>query len=144
MIKGDEIVKALNTSDMSYYDFDKVDLPIARRVEKEGMKTLLNDDSDYGRYAFAVFAKIINYSAFCVPEVSSKVTDIDDALRMGFNWNEGPFELLFNYGLNDYIHRLQDLEIEVPSLLATMSRLKQDPYDSTSCLLYTSPSPRDS
>ena len=136
VVDGDEIVKALKTSDMSYYDFDKVDLPIARRVEKEGIKVLLNDDSDYGEYAFAVFAKIINYSAFCVPEVSSKITDIDDALRMGFNWNEGPFELLTEYGMTNYIHRLQDLGIEVPPLLATMSRLKQEPYDSTSSRAY--------
>ena len=35
----------MNTSDMSYYDFDKVDLEIARRVEKEGIKALLDDDS---------------------------------------------------------------------------------------------------
>ena len=53
---------------------------------------------------FAVISKIINYSAFCIPEVSSKVTDIDDALRMGFNWNEGPFELLYEYGLENYIY----------------------------------------
>ena len=31
----------MNTSDMSYYDFDKVDLEIARRVEKEGIKAFL-------------------------------------------------------------------------------------------------------
>ena len=31
---GNEIIKALNPSDMSYYDFNKVDLPIARQVEK--------------------------------------------------------------------------------------------------------------
>ena len=136
IVDGEEIVKALNVTDMSYYEFDKVDLPLARRVEKEGMKALLNDDSDYGRYAFAVFAKIINYSAYCVPEVSSKVTDIDDALRMGFNWQEGPFELLNDYGMNSYIQRLQDLDIEVPELLATMSRLKQEPYDSTSSRAY--------
>ena len=135
-VDGDEITKALNTSDMSYYDFDKVDLPIARRVEKEGIKALLNDDSEYGKYVFAVISKIINYSAFCIPEVSSKVTDIDDALRMGFNWNEGPFELLYEYGLENYIHRLQDEGSDVPELLATMTRLKQDPYDSTSSRSY--------
>ncbi len=135
-VEGNEIIKALNTSDMSYYDFDKVDLHIARLVEKEGIKALLNDDSEYGRYTFAVFSKIINYSAFCVPEVSSKITDIDDALRMGFNWNEGPFELLFEYGLDKYIHRLQEEGIEVPNLLATMTRLKQEPYDSTSSRAY--------
>ena len=135
-VDGDEITKALKTSDMSYYDFDKVDLPIARRVEKEGMKALLNDDSEYGKYTFAVLSKIINYSAFCIPEVSSKVTDIDDALRMGFNWNEGPFELLYEYGLENYIHRLQDEGTEVPELFATMTRLKQKPYDSTSSRSY--------
>ncbi|MDB2635613.1 3-hydroxyacyl-CoA dehydrogenase/enoyl-CoA hydratase family protein [Alphaproteobacteria bacterium] len=136
IVDGNEITKALNTLDMSYYDFDKVDLPIARRVEKEGMKALLNDDSKYGKYAFAVLSKIINYSAFCIPEVSSKVTDIDDALRMGFNWNEGPFELLNDYGLENYIHRLQDEGSEVPELLTTMARLKQEPYDSTSSRSY--------
>jgi len=136
IVDGDEITKALKTSDMSYYDFDKVDLPIARKVEKEGMKALLDDDSEYGKYAFAVLSKIINYSAFCIPEVSSRVTDVDDALRMGFNWNEGPFELLFEYGLEKYIRRLQDEGIEVPNLFTTMMRLKQDPYDSTSSRSY--------
>ena len=136
IIDDNEIVKALNTSDMSYYDFDKVDLDIARRVEKEGIKALLNDESEYGLYAFAVLSKIINYSAFCIPEVSSKITDIDDALRMGFNWNEGPFELLVEYGLDNYIHRLQDEGIEVPELFVTMTRLKQEPYDSTSSRAY--------
>ena len=136
IVDGDEVVKALNTADMTYYDFDKVDLPLARRVEKEGMKALLDDPSEYGKYAFAVISKIINYSAFCIPEVSSKITDIDDALRMGFNWNDGPFELLFEYGLNNYIRRLQDEAMEVPELFTTMSRLKQEPYDSTSSRAY--------
>ena len=136
VVDGDEVIKALNTSDMTYYDFDKVDLPIARRVEREGIKTLLNDDSEYGKYAFSVLSKIINYSSFCIPEITSKVTDIDDALRMGFNWNEGPFELLYEYGLEDYIHRLQDEGIAVPELLVTMTRLKQEPYDSTSSRSY--------
>ena len=136
IVEGDEHVKAMNTSDMSYYDFDKVDLEIARRVEKEGIKALLDDDSEYGRYAFAVLAKIINYSAFCIPEVSSRVTDIDDALRMGFNWNEGPFELLNEYGLNKFVQRLQDEKQDVPELLTTMIKLKQEPYDSASSRAY--------
>ncbi len=136
IVDDNEIVKAMNTSDMSYYDFDKVDLEIARRVEKEGIKALLDDDSEYGRYAFAVLAKIINYSAFCIPEVSSNVTDIDDALRMGFNWNEGPFELLNEYGLTKFVQRLQGEKQKVPELLKTMIGLKQEPYDTTSSRAY--------
>ena len=134
---GNEIIKALNPSDMSYYDFNKVDLPIARQVEKEGIQALLNEKSEYGEYAFAVFSKIINYCAYCIPEVSSKVENIDEAMRNGFNWLKGPFELLFEYGLDNYIDRLREEDIEIPNLFSTMSRLKQQPYDSSSSRAYT-------
>ena len=50
----------MNTSDMSYYDFDKVDLEIARRVEKEGIKALLDDDSDYGPNASFTYYRYMN------------------------------------------------------------------------------------
>ena len=78
MVDGDEIIKALNTSDMSYYDFDKVDLPIARRVEKEGIKALLMMIVTMVVTLLLSLLKSL-IIAFCVPEVSSKVTDIDDA-----------------------------------------------------------------
>ena len=64
-------LKALNTSDMSYYDFDKVDLPIARRVERK--QSIADDDSEYGKYVF--MSKIINYSAF-VSQVSFSSIDV--------------------------------------------------------------------
>ena len=55
---------------------------------------------------------------------------------MGFNWNEGPFELLNEYGLNKFVQRLQDEKQDVPELLTTMIKLKQEPYDSASSRAY--------
>ena len=58
-------------------------------------------------------------------------------MRNGFNWLKGPFELLFEYGLDNYIDRLREEDIEIPNLFSTMSRLKQQPYDSSSSQAYT-------
>ena len=52
---------------MSYYDFNKVDLPIARQVEKEGIQALLNEKVNMANM-LSLFFKIINYCAYCIPE----------------------------------------------------------------------------
>ena len=38
-----------------------------------------------------------------IPDVSSKYIDIDDALRLGFNWTVGPFEMLSTIDTNNFI-----------------------------------------
>ena len=38
-----------------------------------------------------------------IPDVSSKYIDIDDALRLGFNWTVGPFEMLSTIDANSFI-----------------------------------------
>ena len=60
-IDGNEFTKALNYENYEYYDFQKVDLELTHKVEREGIKALLDDDSQYGDYAFSVFSKIVNY-----------------------------------------------------------------------------------
>ena len=105
-IDGNEFTKALNYQSFTYYDFEKVDLDLAHIVEKEGIKALLDDNSEYGQYAFSVLAKIVNYCAYLIPEVTEKLTDIDDALRMGFNWYKGPFELYKNMVLRNLLRKL--------------------------------------
>ncbi|MAV83119.1 MAG: crotonase [Pelagibacteraceae bacterium] len=105
IVEGNEFTKALNYESFEYYDFKKVDLELAHKVEKDGIKALFDDQSQFGEYAFCVFEKIVNYCAYLIPEVTENLIDIDDALRMGFNWYKGPFELLQEYGLKKFIER---------------------------------------
>ena len=128
-IDGNEFTKALNYESFTYYDFEKVDLELAHRVEKEGIKALLDDKSEYGRYAFSVLAKIVNYCAYLIPEVTEKLIDIDDALRMGFNWYKGPFELLQDYGLKRFIDKA-NLETNVSDFLTKILDSQDNPYGS--------------
>lgn len=45
-------------------------------------------------YARAVLCKTLNYAAKLIHEVSDSVYDIDQAMKLGFNWKFGPFEML--------------------------------------------------
>ena len=128
-IDGNEFTKALNYENYEYYDFQKVDLELTHKVEREGIKALLDDDSQYGDYAFSVFSKIVNYCAYLIPEVTERLIDIDDAIRMGFNWYKGPFEMLQEYGLKKYIDRVEKISI-VPDFLLQTLKSQNNPYSS--------------
>ena len=39
------------------------------------------------------------YAAERIPEIADNVVEIDNAMRWGFNWPRGPFEVADGYGL---------------------------------------------
>ena len=52
-------------------------------------------------------------------EVTEDLTQIDDAMKLGYNWVKGPFELLDEIGVEYFIDRLQKDGREVPSFLTS-------------------------
>jgi len=46
-----------------------------------------------GQFLWSALADLWTYSADRVPEISESVVEIDRAMRLGFNWEIGPFEL---------------------------------------------------
>jgi 3-hydroxyacyl-CoA dehydrogenase len=41
-----------------------------------------------------VLARVLAYAASLVPDVTVSPQDIDDAMKLGFNWQRGPFEMI--------------------------------------------------
>ena len=56
------------------------------------------------------YFKIILYSSSLVPAITEEYNDIDEALRLGFNWSMGPFEMLEAIGLQNFFSKIEDLE----------------------------------
>jgi 3-hydroxyacyl-CoA dehydrogenase len=52
-----------------------------------------------------------------VPEVTEDLTKIDDAMKLGYNWINGPFELLDEIGIEYFVDRLKSDGRDVPSFL---------------------------
>jgi len=74
--------------------------------EKMDIVSLINRKDKYGEYAWSVISKIIKYASSLVPGITDKFNDIDEAMRLGFNWSKGPFEMLKEIGVNEFFERI--------------------------------------
>ena len=98
--EGKKILEAINLETGEYHQSKKINLGLGDKID---IKKLIERDDIYGKYAKAILTKVIRYAAFLIPDVSSKYIDIDDALRLGFNWTVGPFEMLSTIDANSFI-----------------------------------------
>ena len=78
--------------------------------EKMDIVSLINRKDKYGEYAWSVISKIIKYASSLVPGITDKFNDIDEAMRLGFNWSKGPFEMLKEIGVKDFFERIDTFE----------------------------------
>lgn len=77
-----------------------------------------NDPS--GRFAWDLLGETLLYAADLVPDIADDPVNIDRAMRWGFNWKRGPFELLDHLGPARVIARLEGLGRPLPRLLAVL------------------------
>ncbi len=103
---GKKILEAINLETGEYHKSKKINLGLGDKID---IKKLINRDDIYGKYARAILTKVIRYAAFLIPDVSNKYIDIDDALRLGFNWTIGPFEMLSIIDTDNFIKENSDI-----------------------------------
>ena len=99
---GKKTLEALNLSKNEYFPSKKIDL----QIKKIDLLNLINRDDKYGVYAWSVISKIILYSSSLVPKITKEYNDIDEALRLGFNWSMGPFEMLESIGVDNFFSKI--------------------------------------
>ena len=104
---GKKILEAINLETGEYHESKKINLGLGDKID---IKKLVSRDDIYGKYAKEILTKVIRYAAFLIPDVSSKYIDIDDALRLGFNWTVGPFEMLSTIDSSSFIEDNLDIE----------------------------------
>ncbi len=84
------------------------------------MRALVAAEDRYGRYAWAVMGDVLAYAASLVPAISDDIVGVDAAMRLGFNWKQGPFEILDQLGPAAVAARLARDGKPVPPLLAAV------------------------
>lgn len=60
---------------------------------KEKIAKLRQSNHDQAKFLWACFRDLFHYSAFHLMEIADNVREIDLAIRWGFGWQVGPFEL---------------------------------------------------
>ena len=99
--------------------YRKADKPklVSMELGKKGLRAVLECDDDGGKYAWAVLSKTLAYAASLVPEIADDVAAVDEAMRLGYNWKKGPFEMIDDLGPAWFAEKLAAAKIAVPALL---------------------------
>ncbi len=105
----------------TYIDFTRPSIEAADQAEKQGVNLLLNDNSEYGQYAWQVLSRTLSYAAALIPEVGNDPLAIDDAMKLGYNWIKGPFELIDEIGPEQFVNRLQSEQRDIPVYLKLLA-----------------------
>ncbi|MEM8924276.1 MAG: 3-hydroxyacyl-CoA dehydrogenase NAD-binding domain-containing protein [Actinomycetota bacterium] len=74
-------------------------------------------DSPQGRLAWEIFGGTLRYAAGLVPEIADDIVNIDNAIRWGFNWTLGPFEMLDHLGLDRVMAAIEAEGSPLPGML---------------------------
>ena len=121
-IEGKKILEAINLDTGEYFPTKKIDL----KSDKVDLKNLMNRKDKYGEYAWSVLSKIIKYASSLVPGITDKFNNIDEAMRLGFNWNKGPFEMLKEIGIKNFFERIDDFKNN--KFLENLSKSKDENF----------------
>ena len=110
---GAKVLESLNYINNTYHESKKVDLELPDVMDV--MKVIEREDV-YGKYAWSIMKKTILYASSLVPDVTENFNDIDDTMKCGFNWSKGPFEILNEIGIENFVSKLNQDE-EIPSFI---------------------------
>ena len=99
-----KVMEAINLESGDYSPSKKIDI----KSDKVDLSGLINRKDRYGEYAWSVISKIIKYASSLVPGITNQFNDIDEAMRLGFNWAKGPFEMLEEIGVKNFFNKVDD------------------------------------
>jgi 3-hydroxyacyl-CoA dehydrogenase len=98
----------------------KAEVPALEEAGKS-LGKFLKHDSAHGKYASAVLLPTLTYAAFLVGDAADDIDSIDEAMRLGYNWKFGPFELIDQIGADTLIAALKADKKPVPPILQAAS-----------------------
>ena len=117
-----KVMEAINLETGSYSVSKKINI----KSDKVDLKSLINRRDRYGDYAWSVISKIIKYASSLVPGITKEFNDIDEAMRLGFNWSKGPFEMLEEIGVKNFFEKIDDFKGN--NFLENLSKNKSEDF----------------
>jgi 3-hydroxyacyl-CoA dehydrogenase len=113
--KGKQL-EAIDLQSGEYRPKAKVSGP-SGAAAKGDLRALAETKGKLGDYAWAVLSSTLAYAAGLVPTAAEDVVAIDDAMKLGYNWKAGPFEMIDKLGAKYLADRLASEGKPVPELL---------------------------
>ena len=115
-------IKKLNETEKvkEVYDLDKKSWRIAQKYTYDNGISLIFNESLEGKLAWDIMGSTLWYAADLIPEIADDIVNIDRAMRWGFAWSKGPFELLDLAGSNNFINKCKEKNMPIPNMLKVL------------------------
>ena len=114
---GKSKILALDLNTFKYNEQKKVSyetLKNARKCKKrdEKFKTLISGNDKASEFYKENFARMFGYIQNRIPEISNDITSIDAALKTGFGWKDGPFEIWNYIGVKEGVELMKKFDLK--------------------------------
>lgn len=112
--------------DLASGDYRPMDTQVPERAliaaqaivdQNEPLVDLVSGSDAQARFCQNVLARVLAYAASLIGEVTDSPQDIDDAMKLGFNWIRGPFEMIDALGAARLRQLMAQLDMPVPEAL---------------------------
>ena len=115
--KGNILVLDLDNS--KYRPIGKIEIGLGDNIIQnedidQQINALIKLDSKYGKFFWEILSRMLLYCANRVPEISDSYKDIDNAMKWGFGWKFGPFEIWDMIGLLSSVRRMESENKSIP------------------------------
>jgi 3-hydroxyacyl-CoA dehydrogenase len=122
---ADKEIWALDRKTLEYRLAQKVKFPAVeavRGIEDLGqrLRALVAGDDPAGQFLWKLFRGFVIYAARMVPEISDRIVEIDRAMRWGYGFTLGPFELWDALGVPETVERMRREDCAIPENVERM------------------------
>ena len=100
--------------------FDGFRIAKDRQLPDQKIKAMAYSDDKGGRFFWEVLSKSLIYSANRIPEISDDIINIDNAMKWGFGWDMGPFEVWDAIGVSESVSKMERDGKKVPKWVKEM------------------------
>ena len=117
------VIQALDVHSLQFRDPERGALSgklaeaVSTRDPGQRLRTLWADDSRLGLFVRNHIVATLAYTARIAGDIASGVSQIDRAMRLGFNWQFGPFQMIDALGVQRLTAGLEEGGLVVPALL---------------------------
>ncbi len=117
--------KVIDPATLEYVDLVRPSFPCLDEAKRkatlpEKIKCVLTGDDKGAKFAWKMAANSFQYAANRIPEISDTVIEIDNAMKWGYNFEMGPFEMWDTYGVAEAVERMKSEGIDVPASVIEM------------------------
>ncbi|MCL0030193.1 3-hydroxyacyl-CoA dehydrogenase family protein [Thermodesulfovibrionales bacterium] len=122
---GKKDILAIDYKTLSYRPKEKAKFACLEASKKakskaDNIKALVNADDRGSAFAWKILRSVIIYAAIKLEEIADDIVAVDRAMRWGFNWEQGPFEIWDAIGVKEAAERIEKDGLEVPAVVKSL------------------------